>query len=123
MAQRGVEWLIEAHGCDAARLCDVTAIEGLFVALTRAMALNPVDDLVCHRFPGAGGITAVRLLSESHLACHTFPEHRSICLNLFCCTARPEANFEALLREHLGAASITLRRMDRIYETERAAEA
>jgi S-adenosylmethionine decarboxylase len=34
-------------------------------------------------------VTGVWLLSESHLAIHSFPEFRSACLNLFCCRERP----------------------------------
>lgn len=123
MAGFGVEWLIEAHGCDPWRLRDLNAVDALFAALTRDMALHPLGKRSWHQFPMTGGITAISLLSESHLACHTFPEYGSICVNLFCCRERAEADFEMLLREHLGAARVVVRRMERMYEAELAAEA
>src|SRR5947209_1293682 len=123
MARFGVEWLIEAHGCDPWRLRDLAAVEALFATLTRDMALHPLGKRNWHQFPMTGGITAVSLLSESHLACHTFPEYGSICLNLFCCRERAEADFDALLREHLGASHVVILRIERTYELERAADA
>jgi S-adenosylmethionine decarboxylase len=33
------------------------------------------------------GATGVLLLSESHLACHTWPERECVSVDLFCCSA------------------------------------
>jgi S-adenosylmethionine decarboxylase len=57
----------------------------------------------------------VVVLAESHLACHTFPEFGSICLNLFCCRARPDFDAGALLAEMLGAMRTDVRRVERDY--------
>ena len=64
-----------------------------------------------------GGITGVSLLSESHIACHTFPEYASLCLNIFCCRPRAGDDFEALLKQHLGAAHVSIRKVDRPYQS------
>lgn len=111
----GTEWLVDATGCDASRLADRAAIEGLFEALIDAMQLHPVQPAAWHQFPGHGGITGVCLLAESHLTCHTFPEHGSICLDLFCCKPREETSWESLLRAHLGADTVRVTRIDRSY--------
>ena len=113
----GCEWVVEAHGCDASALKDVSRLQALFEEIVRDMRLHPVCPSAWHQFDGEGGITGVSMLSESHLACHTFPEYRSICLNLFCCRPRPDWDFEARLREHLGAASVQVRRIERPYHT------
>lgn len=123
MQNCGVEWLIEAHGCDPWRLRDAANVEALFRALTRGMSLHPLAKTSWHQFPGTWGITAVRLLSESHLTCHTFPEYGSICINVFCCSPRLEPDFNTLLRSHFGAASVNIRRIERIFQLEHAAEA
>ncbi|MCX6623805.1 MAG: S-adenosylmethionine decarboxylase [Acidobacteria bacterium] len=111
----GTEWLIDATGCDAARLSELTVIQGLFDALIAGMRLNPVEPAAWHQFPGHGGITGVCLLAESHLACHTFPEHESACLNVFCCKPREEPGWESLLRVHLRAGAVGVTRVTRNY--------
>ena len=104
---------MEAHGCDRAALRDVRQLQGLFSQIIDEMALHPIDDGAWHKFPGAGGVTGLRMLAESHLACHTFPEFGSLCLNLFCCRPRPDCNFEELLRQGFQAASVQIRKIDR----------
>ena len=83
--------------------------------MTAELNLHPVAPAAWHQFPDPGGITGLSLLSESHIACHTFPEYRSMCLNLFCCRPRPDWEFERYLREHFGAGSVTVRRIERPY--------
>ena len=55
------------------------------------------------------------VLRESHVACHTFPEFGSICLNLFCCRERDDWDFSGQLTRRLRAASVTVRRVERHY--------
>lgn len=111
----GLEWVVEAHGCDAANLADLPKLRRLFESLIAGLTLHPVGDPNWHQFPGAGGITGLQLLEESHLACHTFPEFGSLCLNVFCCRPRPVADFEALLREQFGATHVQVRQIERPY--------
>jgi S-adenosylmethionine decarboxylase len=112
----GCEWIVEAHGCDSRALADRAALERLFQRIVEGMRLHPVEAATWHQFPGAGGITGLSLLSESHITCHTFPEYGSLCLNVFCCRPRPEWDFENGLREVLGAASVNVRRVERPYQ-------
>jgi S-adenosylmethionine decarboxylase len=111
----GCEWIIEAHACDAARLADPQSLRDLFADLIEQMDLHPVAESQWHQFPG-GGITGLALLQESHLACHTFPEYGSLCLNVFCCKPRPDWDFKTHLQLKFGAATVEVRRLDRPYQ-------
>ncbi len=115
MNAQGSEWVVEAFGCDPARLRDLEAMQALFASAVRELSLHPVADGVWHRFPGAGGVTGLLPLAESHLTVHTFPEHGSCCLNLFCCTPRARWNWEEQLATQLGATEVLVRVLDRIY--------
>lgn len=110
----GCEWIVEAHECNSAALADPQSLRDLFADLIDRMNLHPVADSQWHQFPG-GGITGLALLQESHIACHTFPEHRSLCLNVFCCKPRPDWDFKTHLQNKFGAASVEVRRLDRPY--------
>lgn len=111
----GMEWIVEAFGCDVACLTSRDALAALVGDVVSSLALRPVTPAVWHQFPGPGGITGMVLLAESHLALHTFPEHGSITLNLFCCAPREEWDWKAGLARHVGAREVRMRRVEREY--------
>ena len=109
----GTEWLIEASGCEADALRDLDRLRGLFQQVINDLDLRVVGDPMWHTFPSPGGITGLVLLSESHLACHTYPEFGLITLNLYCCRARPEWPWRQSLHSLLGAREVRVRAIDR----------
>jgi S-adenosylmethionine decarboxylase len=111
----GIEWVIDAHGCGADSLRNLALVQGLFDRIIAELRLRPVGDINWHQFPNTGGITGLCLLAESHLACHTFPEFGSLCLNLFCCVPREPWDFEAALMTAFGATSVAVRTIARPY--------
>lgn len=111
----GCEWVVDAHGCDAARLADLPTLRLLLSAIVDELCLTPVADPVWHVFPSPGGITGLIPLAESHLTIHTFPEHGSACINLFCCRPRADWPWAKRLGELLGADRVDVRRLDRRY--------
>ena len=115
----GIEWVIEAYGCEGAALADPSKLRALFDDLVAALHLHPVGEPLWRQFPTTGGITGLCLLAESHLACHTFPEHQSICLNVFCCQPRPDWDFAGYFKREFGATSVNVRRIERPYSHER----
>jgi S-adenosylmethionine decarboxylase len=115
----GTEWLIEASGCNALALRDEAVVRGLFSAVMEDLGLRSVGS-VWHKFPGEGGVTGLVALTESHLACHTYPEHGTATFNLYCCRTRPAWDWEHGLRTRLGAQRVSVSRLER---GDRAAEA
>ena len=115
LSGHGVEWIVEAFGCDAERLTSRGALVALVDEMIAALALRPVAPATWHQFPPPGGITGMVLLAESHLALHTFPEHESLTLNLFCCAPRAEWDFGSGLAQHVDAREVRVRRVEREY--------
>lgn len=109
----GTEWLIEASGCDAATLRDVALLDGLFADVIRELDLHPLHDPTWHVFPGPGGVTGVVMLTESHLTCHTYPEHGVATLNLYCCRRREEWPWRERLERLLRATNVRVRVVER----------
>ena len=114
----GQEWMVEVRGADAARLSNVAVLQGLFDRMVSEIGLTAVAPAIWHTFPAPGGVTGMLLLAESHLAVHTFPEHGTLCLNLFCCKPRNEWNFAGALQEAVGAQVTQVRCFERSYGPE-----
>ena len=111
----GIEWVVDAQGCVAESLRSPELLGELFDQIVTGLRLRPVGKTQWHQFPNTGGITGFCLLSESHLACHTFPEFGSLCLNLFCCVPRETWDFEETLATAFGATSVSVRTVNRPY--------
>jgi S-adenosylmethionine decarboxylase len=111
----GVEWVVEAYGCSPDLLRDIPALQALFAQVVGDLDLHPCGEAQWTQFGGAGGVTGFHVLAESHIACHSFPEHGTLCLNLFCCRPRPDWDFVRHLRDRFGAQTVNVRRLERPY--------
>jgi S-adenosylmethionine decarboxylase len=109
----GHEWVVDASGCDPGALRDLALVQRVIGRIVAELGLKPVGTPVWHKFPGEGGVTGMVLLSESHLACHTYPELGAATFNLYCCRERPEWPWSERLGESLGATDVTIRQLER----------
>jgi S-adenosylmethionine decarboxylase len=105
----GTQWIVDAHGCDPEALRSPSVLANLFARIVAEMGLHPVGEAVWHVFPGPGGITGFLILSESHLACHTFPERGFAAFDLYCCRPLPGWAWPERLREAVRAADVRVR--------------
>jgi len=110
----GTEWLIDASGCDAAALANLDRLRAVFDRVIRDLDLHVLGEIAWHKFNHPGGVSGLALLSESHLACHTYPEFQSATFNLYCCRNRSDWPWEATLKEMLGATEVNVRVFDRM---------
>jgi S-adenosylmethionine decarboxylase len=108
----GTEWLIEASGCRPDALRDEAVLRAVFERVVADLGLKTIDS-IWHKFPGEGGVTGLVALTESHLACHTYPEHRVATYNLYCCRTRPEWDWECKLKDILDADAVSVTKFDR----------
>ncbi len=109
----GTEWLIEAYDCDAKRLRDAEILREIFNRVIADLGLKTLDKGFWHQFGGEKGITGLIALTESHLACHTYPEYQTATFNLYCCRSRPEWNWEENLKNLVGAKSVQVTKIER----------
>ncbi len=116
----GTEWLIEATGCDSSALRDEATLRSVMDAVIADLGLISIGS-VWHKFEGEGGVTGMVALTESHLACHTYPEYQIATFNLYCCRTRPEWDWDRELRSRIGAADVRVMRIDRGSPTARNA--
>ena len=119
----GTEWLIDASGCDPEALADVECLRAIFNRVINDLGLNVVGEIAWAKFPQPGGVSGLALLSESHLACHTYPEFHAATFNLYCCRNRADWPWEERLKEMLGATQVRVRVFERmVHENARTPE-
>ena len=102
----GCEWIVDARGCDSSRLQDLALMQRLCQRIIDDLTLKVVGQPQWHQFPGHAGVTGLYLLSESHLACHTYPEHQLVTFNLYCCRSRPAWPWQTQLALELAAEDV-----------------
>lgn len=105
----GSSHILDAYGCDPDRLRAMAAATGMLDEVVRELGLVVVGRPQCHTFPPPGGVTALYLLAESHLAIHTFPEANFASVDLYCCRPHAALDWRELLARYLGASQVELR--------------
>lgn len=109
----GTEWFVDAAGCSEEILRDEQVIRRLCERIIADLDLHVIGQGVFHKFPSPAGVTGLYLLTESHLACHTYPEIGLATFNLYCCKPRPEWPWKERFAETLDARTVAVRRVTR----------
>jgi S-adenosylmethionine decarboxylase len=109
----GIEWLVDAFGCDPSALRSREALDAVFTRAIRDLSLQRAAPAVWHTFGGEAGITGLLLLTESHLTCHSFPELGFAAFNLYSCAQRPPWPWNLHLAELIGAQRVVVRELAR----------
>jgi S-adenosylmethionine decarboxylase len=122
MNQLGRHILAEIYGCPAQILNDVEKVEEILVNAALEAGAE-VREVVFHKF-SPQGVSGVVVISESHLAIHTWPELGYAAVDVFTCGDRVDpwtaCNF---ITRHFEAQNMTATEVERgiINSGERAA--
>ena len=109
----GAEWIVDARGCIEEGLRRLSSVQDFCGLVIRELSLKVVGEPQWHQFAAPGGVTGLYLLTESHLAVHTFPELGLITLNLYCCRPRQEFDWNSALESHFRATDVRVIRIAR----------
>ena len=92
----GVHVLANFFACPEPVLTQKERVAELLAEVVREAELSPVKQEF-HQFQPSG-VTGFVLLAESHLSIHTWPEHRSMAVDIFCCFLGPDGKQQALAK-------------------------
>lgn len=101
---------IKASGADPALLDDAAGLEQLLRAIVEVAGLHPLES-VAHQF-SPQGVSIALLLSESHVALHTWPEYAVAYITLTTCASldkRVQQQIKTLITEQLAATDVTMK--------------
>jgi len=95
----GHHYIAEASGCTPEIIGKVEAVEQILVRAAEIAGVQ-VWSISFHRF-NPNGVSGVVVISESHLALHTWPEFGYVALDIFTCgdDAKPETAVQYALKE------------------------
>lgn len=106
--------LLDFHDCDRTRLEERSGLrQAMINAITEAGGTYVTD--IFHAFH-PHGLSGMIVIAESHVAIHTWPEHRFAAVDIFSCG--PKLNQQIIaerLQEWLLAGEVTVDRRERGY--------
>ena len=93
----GVHILVNLYGCSKELLEYKKDVARLLNEIVDEVKLTKVSE--SHFQFDPTGVTSVILLAESHISIHTWPEHGSAAVDIFCCSGEEAADkaFKALI--------------------------
>ena len=112
MNNLGKHLLLEYYDCDPSSINDVSVVEKNMNDAAEACGATIIKS-VFHGFNPIG-VSGVVVISESHLAIHTWPEYGFAAVDIFTCgdTVDPHVA-HALLKERFGAQKVKIMEVKR----------
>ncbi|MFC1679558.1 adenosylmethionine decarboxylase [Elusimicrobiota bacterium] len=108
----GRHLLVELYGCDRKTISDPDAVRKAMLAAAKACRATVVAHVFREFKPH--GVSGMVVISESHMAVHTWPEHDFASVDVFTCgrKVRPEKALPVLKRR-LGSSRMTALELQR----------
>jgi S-adenosylmethionine decarboxylase len=88
MHNTGQELLVDLYNCTTDVLDDPSALEEILLLTAQAAGFQVVSR-ISHQFTHQG-VTLVLILSQSHLALHTWPEDHFAAADVYVCGTQPQ---------------------------------
>lgn len=83
MRPLGRHLVIDLYGCDSKLLASVGKVQDIVIAAAKATRATILD--VVSRAFKPQGVSSIVVIAESHLAIHTWPEHRFASVDIYTC--------------------------------------
>ena len=103
----GVHVLANFFACPEPLLTQKERVAELLAEVVREAGLRPLKQEF-HQFQPTG-VTGFVLLAESHLSVHTWPEHRSMAVDIFCCFLGSDGRQQAMDKAERAFQALTER--------------
>lgn len=107
----GWHWLVDYFHCSKLPT-DPLILEAILITAAESAGATVVQSCF-HQF-SPHGLSGVVVIAESHLAAHTWPEHDVLCLDLFSCSDKINAQVAIdFIAERIQAGKVDRRKMTR----------
>jgi S-adenosylmethionine decarboxylase proenzyme len=105
--QLGMHWLADMYNCSNMPT-EPAVLQRILVEAAERSGATVVQSCF-HQF-SPYGLSGVVVIAESHLAAHTWPEHGTICIDLFSCTQRIDVSIAMqYIQSQVGAGSVEIK--------------
>jgi S-adenosylmethionine decarboxylase len=85
----GPHLMVDAYGCDKAKLEDMSLVASILDELPTAIDMTKIMPPYVFRYSGEvpedWGVSGVVLIAESHISIHTFPDKGYLSFDIFSC--------------------------------------
>lgn len=108
---KAVQLIVDLYGCRKEIIDDEAAVKNIIRQICARIGADIVEEC-CHKFQPVG-ISAVAVITTSHISIHTWPEYGYAAADIFSCQEKLPEEIGELLAEALGAEQIKKRLIER----------